>query len=61
MQARNLKGIDMPFRPFGDFDNHDAPDDLSALEDDIYSRQDPFRFRACIKGEENTVLSGLVG
>ncbi|KAJ6147353.1 hypothetical protein N7497_009335 [Penicillium chrysogenum] len=40
MQARNLKGIDMPFRPFGGFDNHDAPDDLSALEDDIYSRQD---------------------
>ncbi|KAJ5852861.1 hypothetical protein N7534_005404 [Penicillium rubens] len=40
MQARNLKGIDMPFRPFGGIDNHDAPDDLSALEDDIYSRQD---------------------
>ncbi|KAJ6185073.1 hypothetical protein N7519_006374 [Penicillium mononematosum] len=40
MQARNLKGIDMPFRPFGGFDNQDAPDDLSALEDDIYGRQD---------------------
>ncbi|CAG8146014.1 unnamed protein product [Penicillium nalgiovense] len=40
MQARNLKGIDMPFRPFGGFDDHDAPDDLSAFDDDIYSRQD---------------------
>jgi hypothetical protein len=40
MHARNLKGIDMPFRPIGGFDNHDAHDDLSAFEDDIYSRQD---------------------
>lgn len=40
MQARNLKGLDMPFRPIGSFDNHDAPDDLSAFEDDLYSRQD---------------------
>ncbi|CAG8903103.1 unnamed protein product [Penicillium egyptiacum] len=40
VQARNLKGLDMPFRPIGSFDDHDAPDDLSAFEDDIYSRQD---------------------
>jgi cell division septum initiation protein DivIVA len=40
MQARNLKGLDMPFRSIGGFDNHDAPDDLSAFEDDFYSRQD---------------------
>ncbi|KAJ5496307.1 hypothetical protein N7463_008294 [Penicillium fimorum] len=40
MQARNLKGLDMPFRPIGGFDNLEAPDDLSAFEDDFYSRQE---------------------
>ncbi|CAI7640125.1 unnamed protein product [Penicillium palitans] len=40
MQARNLKGLDIPFRPMGGFDHHDAPDELSAYEDDLYSRQD---------------------
>ncbi|KAJ5355728.1 hypothetical protein N7517_010337 [Penicillium concentricum] len=40
MQARNLKGLDLPFRPIGGFDNHEAPDDLSAFEDDFYNRQD---------------------
>ncbi|KAJ5177426.1 uncharacterized protein N7500_000125 [Penicillium coprophilum] len=40
MQARNLKGLDMPFRPIGGFDSHEAPDDLSAFEDDFYGRQD---------------------
>ncbi|CAI7638607.1 unnamed protein product [Penicillium glandicola] len=40
MQARNLKGLDMPFRSAGSFDNHDAPDELSVFENDLYSRQD---------------------
>ncbi|KAJ5951734.1 uncharacterized protein N7479_010147 [Penicillium vulpinum] len=40
MQARNLKGLDTPFQPIGGFDSHDSPDDLSAFEDDFYSRQD---------------------
>ncbi|KAF7522937.1 hypothetical protein PCG10_006891 [Penicillium crustosum] len=40
MQARNLKGLDIPFRPMGGFDHHDAPDDLSGYEDDLYNRQD---------------------
>ncbi|KAJ5807560.1 hypothetical protein N7447_011016 [Penicillium robsamsonii] len=40
MQARNLKGLDMPFRPIGSFDNHEAPDDLSTFDDDFYSRQE---------------------
>lgn len=42
MQTRNLKGLDMPYRPVGGFDNHDAPDDLSAFDNDFYSRQDFF-------------------
>ncbi|KAJ5606885.1 hypothetical protein N7537_003504 [Penicillium hordei] len=40
MQARNLKGLDIPFRPMGGFDHPDAPDDLSAYEDDLCNRQD---------------------
>ncbi|KAJ5782130.1 hypothetical protein N7457_003904 [Penicillium paradoxum] len=40
MSARNLKGLDMSFRPIGDFDNHFQPDDLSAFDDDLYNRQD---------------------
>ncbi|KGO77151.1 hypothetical protein PITC_023930 [Penicillium italicum] len=40
MQARNLKGPDTSYRSTGGFDNHNAPDDLSAFEDDFYGRQD---------------------
>jgi hypothetical protein len=40
MSARNFKGLDGPFRAICDFDSHDPPDDLSALDDDLYRRQD---------------------
>lgn len=40
MGARKFKGLDMPYRPVGEFDYRDAPDDLSTFEDDLYSRQD---------------------
>ncbi|KAJ6098648.1 hypothetical protein N7467_000183 [Penicillium canescens] len=40
MGARNFKALDMPFQPIGDFDNHDAQDDLSSFDDDLYHRQD---------------------